>query len=560
MSYKQLPVDIFKAKVASNPNVVRRLDTATRELADVIAVDFAAGNSSYDVIWGSMPRLFQLHLTRGGAPDNPSLFALSFTEFARRFMARGIFKGIVTDDELIAAAFDMHCRGGELFVFGTGSERPVQLPVERADIELIRGLDASLSNSLFVESQSAVHEIRMWTQLMGMKGAAQDASSILMKASESTRAGDFAGMALLVNLLFDDGMGRCMQGMMDRWEEWFLVDLSDTVLAGASAAIVSIDAGDRDGAISAVDELLDQVQDGAKAIRSFGGLCGRLKGLSGLLESVVGDADESFDANLWSPSLDTVEMFIHDYGNMMIKVTGSIELLASKLAMGKRGVHGDFANLQETRESLKEILRSFDSSETGTVMRLVKWMLKIRSRGKIVVDAGEVGSLQIPTRVRRPLFRILFELGLNGVKNADEKKDEHRVDLGAALYGDFLRFTVEDNGVGMKNPDRAVRMGVRERPELAEGTGTGLASVMDLADRINAKVRFDSKLDIGTKVTVAVDTTGWGRGGGLGGGSGGGGVRTPIVLKQAQMTGAAHMLFGANPALIAFRPLAPALP
>jgi|GEM_PF-4327981 len=549
----------FGAKLDDGQGMRRILEGAAQELAHSMAPDDVGRADAYQLLIDSIPRLYELHLARGGPAGNLSIFALSFTEFTKRVRSRNMFEGIVLNDDLIEAAFDAHCRGGELFVFSGGDERPSGVPVSKADIEIMHGLDVDSLDTILSEGLGIISDLHAISTMPSMRGNLGENSALLSDARPLFRQGDVPSMALLAKMLLSDGMRIGLQGFMDRFEEWFLVDLSDIMLAGAQATLEQTEKGDLEGTISEVEELLERVGEGSQAIKQFACLCKELKGVLGVLAPKEDGSDPWPEHERWKSFLEFVSMFTHDYANMLGKVIGSVQLMDAKLSLSMRG-SGD--GLSEVDKYFRDALRLFDSSEVSTLMRLVKWMLKKRSGGKIVVGVGEVGSLQIPPQVRRPLFRILFELGHNAAKYSVPGTREHRIDLGARQEGQWLNFSVEDNGVGIEDVEKVMSLGVRERPDLADGTGTGLASVMDLADGIGARVSMDSVLGAGTRVTVSIDSSGWSRGGSngggcIGGGSGGGAGRLTIT-RQAVLP--RTMAFGANSFHTPFRPFLTALP
>ena len=91
------------------------------------------------------------------------------------------------------------------------------------------------------------------------------------------------------------------------------------------------------------------------------------------------------------------------------------------------------------------------------------------------------------------------------------------------MNGSLLNFTVEDNGVGIRDVDKVLREGVRERPDLAMGSGLGLAGIVRMSEENGWHFGLESEPGVGTKATLEVDTSGWSDGTGGGGACGPGG-------------------------------------
>lgn len=83
--------------------------------------------------------------------------------------------------------------------------------------------------------------------------------------------------------------------------------------------------------------------------------------------------------------------------------------------------------------------------------------------------------------VRTPLMQTLMNLVSNGIKYND-KGDRGRLKISASVEGDFVRFTVSDNGPGIESQyhEKIFEMYQRLDAGQAEGSGMGLAIVKKL--------------------------------------------------------------------------------
>lgn len=174
----------------------------------------------------------------------------------------------------------------------------------------------------------------------------------------------------------------------------------------------------------------------------------------------------------------------HDIGNIGVQLVSIPECARS-------GTAGDFSSLIDVSE--------FDISEAGALMLSVAGLLSHEARRRRVRFEVERPALKIavPAHLQRSLFRLVFELALNGLKNTDEKKveDQRLLRLGTVESGGGLRFVVADTGTGM-NVKKRIEQGV---------TGRGIAvSIADLKRTHGLSVEFKSQPGKGTIVTVSI--------------------------------------------------------
>ncbi len=119
----------------------------------------------------------------------------------------------------------------------------------------------------------------------------------------------------------------------------------------------------------------------------------------------------------------------------------------------------------------------------------------------------------IPKEMKTFIFRAVGELVLNAIKYADSNKDAKRVDIRAELHEDgLLDIIVEDNGVGIRNTKQVLVYGFREEPRMADGTGTGLSTIFDLANSVGVTLAIESSPGEGSKFSLkGIDTNSWGK-------------------------------------------------
>ena len=101
-------------------------------------------------------------------------------------------------------------------------------------------------------------------------------------------------------------------------------------------------------------------------------------------------------------------------------------------------------------------------------------------------------DLVIYTQASR-LKQILSNLLGNAIKYSDPNKEIRFVNI-SCKSGDWISFTIKDNGVGIKksNQNRLFELFTRFNPELAEGSGLGMSIVKKNVDALNGNISFTS--------------------------------------------------------------------
>lgn len=103
---------------------------------------------------------------------------------------------------------------------------------------------------------------------------------------------------------------------------------------------------------------------------------------------------------------------------------------------------------------------------------------------------------------------LLYQLFLNLIGNAikySSKKEQPRVEVYSEKHGHSVYYYIKDNGIGMDIQDESNIFDIFKRlpnSQGFEGSGIGLSIVKRIADRLEAKVTVESKLDIGTTFCV----------------------------------------------------------
>jgi signal transduction histidine kinase len=124
---------------------------------------------------------------------------------------------------------------------------------------------------------------------------------------------------------------------------------------------------------------------------------------------------------------------------------------------------------------------------------------------KLVVTNVDLGDRNTMVADRSKLRQVLLNLAGNAIKFTDHG----RVALSASVFGDLMRLTVTDTGVGIAPTDReSVFEAYHQVPGTAggkpEGTGLGLALSRRIAQLLGGDIELDSEVGVGSRFTVTI--------------------------------------------------------
>jgi len=126
-------------------------------------------------------------------------------------------------------------------------------------------------------------------------------------------------------------------------------------------------------------------------------------------------------------------------------------------------------------------------------------LFKSTYEGKKIVVEVDVKKNQMIYSDRLILNAILRNLISNAIKFTPNSGHINVRSIGKQI-------TVEDNGVGMSEETVTNILNKRYSPgsgtEKEMGTGIGLKLILDLLDKIKAKMSIDSQVNVGTKISI----------------------------------------------------------
>lgn len=116
----------------------------------------------------------------------------------------------------------------------------------------------------------------------------------------------------------------------------------------------------------------------------------------------------------------------------------------------------------------------------------------------------EVDFTAVPEMVfsRKNLRSIIYNLVSNAIKYSSPDR-QPIIQLSTYQEGNYTVLCVKDNGLGLRNEDKAKVFGMFKRLHShVEGTGVGLAIVKRIVENCDGKIDFDSELGKGSEFKV----------------------------------------------------------
>lgn len=414
-----------------------------------------------------------------------STFANKVWHFARGVaVQRGVFSR-----ESICTAFEGFCASGEIVLGPAGGVKARDLfsQVSRPQLEYMLwdvdriGVDLYGAARILLDDASAIEGF----------------AARFEKALSLSRDGDDERLAELSELIFGDKLLSHMGNLSDAFEDYFFGPFNERLRAHARSARIAYEHDRTEDADKAVKELSGTFSEIKGAFDGLSKVFITLKSKKLALKKILNEESAIEVLDRHRPFMRQFASVGHDYTNFLMEM----EEYLSRL-VGDNNKISDLAHLEDLCEK-------WSCETVSQLLGLVR--LK---RKAVSVSAEGMDSVPIPERMRRLLFRMVFELVRNADKYADKEKEEQIVDASASLNGSILEFVVEDNGVGIDDVEKVMR-GERERPDLAKGDGIGLPGIVRLSEKNDLIFKLESEKGVGTRASLKVDMSGWTGSGGV---------------------------------------------
>jgi signal transduction histidine kinase len=208
-------------------------------------------------------------------------------------------------------------------------------------------------------------------------------------------------------------------------------------------------------------------------------------------------------------------MLVHDLRNSVATVNGYAELLGRRAARGNvqpTDIAQSLRHIQDAVKTIERLLDQFSAGpETGSpgasdlieVARHVAGQTRPEGNGPQRVNVSPATHHLKGIWDRVDLERVLANLYDNALKYSPADR-QVVVTLGQA--GGWAVVRVADQGSGIPSPDlhHVFDPGYRASnvAALAPGSGTGLATVQSIVQRLGGKISIQSLQEVGTTVTV----------------------------------------------------------
>ncbi|MFA4875396.1 MAG: ATP-binding protein [bacterium] len=405
------------------------------------------------------------HMRAGGHATAVPLFLEKINAFATAAVYYHTFDDGATAGA-IAGDFAGFCRGCRILV-GLNESGPVEGSSGASGAGLVfwTGLGSFRRGEFLKIGQRLVDAVFAAAHSdLGSPDLRSHAHSLL-DAAFNVKPEDAASVSAFAEALFGEKTRVLIHAFLNKYEH-FLFESSEETLYGFGVRL-------RDAfACEPAEDTKPIVNELLSTARKWHLLLELLRDLSSAFNALrtCGFIEDSAKA-VWTDFIFHLRAFSHDVAGMI------------------NGVNGWLAALQHgvTPERVFPHLLSRQAGSTlGSLIGKVLHAVEDSAKAKgIAIAAQKMPPFAVPAGYRCDLYRAIFELAFNAIKYSDPANAQRIVRIsseGRAAEGRLL-ISVWDNGVGIRDTEAAKRDGVRERPDLAEGTGLGLAGIDETASR-----------------------------------------------------------------------------
>lgn len=452
-----------------------------------------------------LPLMYERYLawlSFGEKVDDEDVAVVRFCEnvrnYARNMRRRGTFKRFQPSQYFVEVTFEQH-----ISLFGSRyssvppatAEGEVAIPYgPPTSVETDPVLRYMSDEMIELAQELMVSLVRLANSDLGCS-ASKEYVENLLEAFETLKQDRSRTLAPFLQLLFQNETRVHLRAFMYRFENWFFGTFVEALSEYQSRGSELIDGG----SVAAFTKISDGIN--AQYERGIDYL-GFIKGVRGGLDSILNKTEvgRPYRAD-WAGYLMRSRTLSHDYGNALMSLLHASSDIR-RIAEGR-----DAKPLMSVLESL---MRPFDASSVISIIDMVLRMTgKEADRVGISMERRHMDDIVVPYDYRAPLFRIVHELVRNAIKYRDDEKQNRFIKVDSRRGKDELVISIMDNGVGIEDTDEAIKWGYRERPDLAVGTGVGLANIDSLARECGWRFEIQSQHGACTRAKVFMGITDW---------------------------------------------------
>lgn len=522
----------------ASPHTVETLKAVRDALIEVIGPSEGEFSDPQYIEETILPVLYQEYVSWQAFADETkddevsvSRFCGNLKRYAYRMKRQRTFKRAPVSQALLEVTWDQHLRH-----FGSrysSIPAPKKEDDEGVSFKAPPRLD---TDSLTLVLSNQVIEIaeELMPSFVSLAGsglgciASRDYVARMMDAFEAFRGDKIRNLAPFLQFLFQNETKVHLRAFMYRFEDWFFGGFIEDMGRLQEEGGRLLDEGNLDGIKRIKDGFQEQYDKGTGYLDS-------IKKVREAIRSVLEETDAGGPYRSdWRGYIRRAQGLGHDYGNVL-----SVVLLRPIVDM----MMIESVKDEKTIDELREMMKPFDVSSTSNIINMVIRMLKTRAdESGVSLEKRLAEDVALPYEYRAAYFRISHELLNNPIKYHDGDKKHRYVRVVSERTEENFITTFTDNGVGIGDIEEAMKWYYRERPDLAPGSGVGLANVVKLAEENGWKVEIKSKLGVGTEVKLLMGIVRGGSlpsGGAMGIGESGDGFDDAVLASGAAAAGVA---------------------
>lgn len=487
------------------PPTLKRIEGACRALIDAVGPTKDEFSDPAFIEANVLPLMYERYLDWlsfgekvGDEEAAVARFCENVRNYARNMRRRGTFKRVQPSPYFVEVTFGQH-----MSLFGSryssvpppNGETGINIPYgPPASVETDPVLRYMTDEVIELSQELMVSLVRLANSDLGCN-ASKEYVDNLLEAFETLKQDRSRTLAPFLQLLFQNETRVHLRAFMYRFENWFFGTFIEALSEYQSEGSEIIDEGGLAALTKISDGINGQYEKGIDYLNF-------IRGVRGGLHSILNNTDvgKPYKAD-WAGYLMRAATLSHDYGNALMSLLHASTDIR-RIAEGK--------DVESSLRVLDSLMNPFDTSSVVSIIDMVLRMTrKDAERVGISLDRQHMDDIVIPYDYRAPLFRIVHELVRNAIKYRDDEKENRFVKVDSRRGKDELVISIMDNGVGIKDTEEAVKWGYRERPDLAVGTGVGLANIDNLAREHGWRFEIHSQHGVYTRAKIFMGIANW---------------------------------------------------